>query len=104
MMNKLTMARISRVAMLSAVLSAAGGLELAQAQSPTPPASNAAVQSELLSLGEIEARLAAQGVKIKEIEVRDKVLEIEGYDEQGRKIELVVDRRTAEILSRRFDD
>jgi len=104
MMNKLTTARISRIAVLTAVLAAAGGLGLAQAQSQTPPASSAAAPGELLSLGEIEARLAAQGVKIKDIEVRDKVLEIEGYDEQGREIELVVDRRTAEILSRRFDD
>jgi len=104
MMSKLTTARISRIAVVTAMLAAAGGLGLAHAQSPTPPASNAAVPGELLSLGEIETRLATQGVKIKEIEVRDKVLEIEGYDAQGREIELVVDRRTAEILSRRFDD
>jgi len=100
---------ISRAALLAAVLATVGGLGLvhAQSQAQTPsqtPSTSATAPGQLLSLGEIETRLSSQGIKIKEIEVRDKVLEIEGYDSQGREIELVVDRRTAEILSQRFDD
>ena len=106
MMNNTTSKiSVSRAALLAAVLATAGGLGLvhAQSQAQTPPAS-ATAPGQLLSLGEIETRLSSQGIKIKEIEVRDKVLEIEGYDSQGREIELIVDRRTAEILSQRFDD
>ena len=57
--------------------------------------------AELLSLGEIESRLTAQGITIKEIELRDLVVEIEGYDANGHEVELLVDRRSGEILRAR---
>lgn len=57
----------------------------------------------LLSLGEIETRLTAQGITISEVELRDSVAEVEGRDAQGRKVELLVDRRTGEILSNKPD-
>ena len=57
----------------------------------------------LLSLGDIESRLTAQGIKIREIELRDSVVEVEGRDAQGRKVELLVDRRNGEILSQKLD-
>jgi len=60
--------------------------------------------STLLGLGEIESRMTAQGITIKEIELRDRVAEVEGHDANGRKIELLLDRRTGEILSRKHDD
>ncbi|SRR5690554_2317071 len=103
-MTKETMSKLSRAAVLAALLASAGGFSQAYGQTPPPATASPAAQEKLLSLGEIESRLDQQGVKMKEIEIRDKVLEIEGYDEQGREIELVVDRRTGEILSRRFDD
>jgi hypothetical protein len=56
-----------------------------------------------LSLGDLEGRMTAQGITIREIELRDNVAEIEGHDAQGRKIELLVDRRSGEILSRKVD-
>ena len=56
-----------------------------------------------LSLGDIESRLTAQGITIREIELRDPVVEVEGRDAQGRKIELLVDRRNGEILSQKLD-
>lgn len=56
-----------------------------------------------LSLGDLESRMTAQGITIREIELRDHVAEIEGRDAQGRKIELLVDRRSGEILSRKLD-
>lgn len=73
----------------------------------TPPGNLApadAASAKLLSLAEIETRLSSQGLRIKEIEVKDKLLEVEAYDTQGREIELLVDRRIAEILSRKLED
>ncbi len=58
----------------------------------------------MLSIGEIESRLTAQGIKVKEIEVRDLLAEVEGYDAQGREVELVIDRRSGETLSHKYDD
>jgi hypothetical protein len=58
---------------------------------------------DLLSLGDIETRLTAQGIKIREIELKDLVVEVEGRDADGRKVELLVDRRTGEILSQKLD-
>ena len=59
--------------------------------------------SAFSSLGDIESRLTAQGIKIREIELRDLVVEVEGRDAQGRKVELLVDRRNGEILSQKLD-
>jgi hypothetical protein len=56
-----------------------------------------------LSLGEIESKLTAQGITIREVELRSLVAEIEGRDAQGRKVELLVDRRSGEILSQKPD-
>ncbi|MCP5339638.1 MAG: PepSY domain-containing protein [Sinobacteraceae bacterium] len=68
----------------------------AQRRSPanTPP--------KFLGLTEIENRIAARRIRIKEIDIRDKALEIEGYDSQNRKLELIVDRRSGEVLSRKL--
>lgn len=76
------------------------------AADPAPAAAAPAASTappKVLGLTEIENRLAAEGIRIKEIELRDKLLEVEGYDAQNRKVELIVDRRSGEILSRRFD-
>ena len=67
-----------------------------QASAPT-------AASPVLSLGDIESRLTAQGITIREIELRDSVVEVEGRDAQGKKVELLVDRRNGEILSRKLD-
>ena len=77
------------------------------AQTPeTSPATSAPQPStsNVLSLSEIESRLEAQGLRVKEMEVHDKVLDVEAYDAQGRELDLIVDRRSGEILSRKFDD
>jgi len=51
-----------------------------------------------------EALLQRQGIRVQELEVRDHVVEVEGHDATNRKVEVTVDRRSGEILSRRFDD
>lgn len=67
---------------------------------------NAPVQvpANVLSIGEIENRLTAQGIKVKEIKVRDLLAKVEGYDAQGREVEMVIDRRNGETLSHEYDD
>lgn len=85
------------------LLGLAGFVQAQNAQS-TPAPRTAASSENLLGLGEIESRLSAQGITIKEIELRNKLAEIEGYDANGRKIELVLDRRNGETLSQKFDD
>jgi hypothetical protein len=99
--------------LLSVAIAAGAGLAMAQAQTPAPapaptsgPEQNApaATAKQMLGLGAIEAILQKEGIKVHELEVRDAVVEAEGRDASQRKVELVVDRRSGEILSRRFDD
>jgi hypothetical protein len=95
MINRpLAAAWIAAVAGIFAFVSLSAGAQ----QAPSPAAT-----SPVLSLGDIESRLTAQGITIHEIELRDSVVEVEGRDAQGRKVELLVDRRNGEILSRKLD-
>lgn len=77
-----------RSAMLS-LLVAAGSVT-------AQPASNAG----MLGMAELERRGIAEGLTVTEIEAKQRLGEIKGYDRQSRKVKLVVDRRTGEILSR----
>ena len=78
----------------------------ATAWADTAPVWNAKVEvpTGVLSVGDIESRLGAQGIKVKEVEIRDLIAEVEGYDAQGREVELVIDRRSGETLTHNFDD
>jgi hypothetical protein len=69
-----------------------------------PAQSSAASTKASMGLGEIESLLQRQGIRVQELEVRDSVVEAEGRDANNRKVEVIVDRRSGEILSRRFDD
>jgi multidrug efflux pump subunit AcrA (membrane-fusion protein) len=95
--------RAIRTALLIAAMATAGGLSLAFAQTESPAKSAVAVPATVLSLGEIESRLTAQGVTIREIEIRDLLAEVEGRDASGKKIKMVIDRRTGETLSHKID-
>lgn len=81
----------------------AGGVWAQNAPEKSAPEKLVNVPANVLSVGDIESRLGAQGIKVKEIEVRDLLAEVEGYDAQGREIEVVVDRRNGEILSHKYD-
>ena len=70
-----------------------------------PPAGAAATGARtMLSLTDIEKVANAQGLRVTELEVKDNVVEVEGRDSGNREVKLLVDRRSGEILSRRFDD
>lgn len=90
-------------AVLFASVAILAGLAGAQAGAQSAPAKVVNVPADVLSVGEIESRLTAQGIKVKEIEVRDLLAEVEGYDAQGREIEVVIDRRSGEMLSHKYD-
>ena len=77
--------------------------EAPQQQDP-PAASSSPAADKFLSLTEIERRVTATGIRVTEIEVKDRIVEVEGRDSSNREVDLVVDRRSGEILSRKLDD
>jgi len=93
-----------RAVMLAAMVTLTGmaGAAWAQTQNATEPAVK--VPANALSVSEIESRLTAQGIKVKEIEIDGLLAEVEGYDAQGREVEMVIDRRTGETLAHEYDD
>jgi len=60
-----------------------------------------AIPANALTIADIESRMAAQGISIKEVEMEGLLVEVEGFDTNGNKVELVLDRRSGEILSRK---
>ena len=51
-----------------------------------------------MQLPAIQARAIALGIQPTEFEIKGMIAEVEGTDAQGRKVELVLDRRTGEVL------
>ena len=99
-----TRSMAKRTVMLATIVAIAGGAGAAAwAQSTPVEKTGVTIPAGVLSLADIESRLAAQGIKVKEIEVRDLLAEVEGYDAQGREIEVVIDRRNGEMLAHKYD-
>jgi hypothetical protein len=73
-------------------------------QQDSNAASSAPAADKFLSLTEIERRVTATGIRVTEIEVKDRIVEVEGRDSSNREVDLVVDRRSGEVLSRKLDD
>jgi hypothetical protein len=90
--------------LIAGVLSIAGLAATAWAETAPEWNAKVAVPAGALSVGDIESRLSAQGIKVKEVEIRDLIAEVEGYDAQGREVELVIDRRSGETLAHKYDD
>jgi len=57
-----------------------------------------------IGMAELEQRGISEGITVTEIETKQRLAEVEGYDAQSRKVKLVIDRQTGEILSRRVKD
>lgn len=93
----------ARALMLATVVTLTG-VAGASAWAQNAPEKVVQVPANALSIGEIENRLTAQGIKVKEIKVRDLLAKVEGYDAQGREVEMVIDRRNGETLSHEYDD
>ena len=73
-------------------------------QAPPNRAVSPPAAEKFLTLAEIEQRVTASGIRVTEIEVKDRFVEVEGRDASNREVDLVVDRRSGEILSRKLDD
>jgi len=84
---------------LAAIITAsvlAAGMALAQQPATTP--------SNWLGMAELEKRGISEGITVTEIEAKQRLAEVEGYDAQSRKVKLVIDRQTGEVLSRRVKE
>lgn len=92
------------LSLLTATVLSTGALgilaEPAVAQQPSSEQSTSA----LLSIAEIERKVSAAGLQVTDIELRERVAEVEGKDGSGRKVEWIVDRHDGRILSRDLDD
>ncbi|MGH8178353.1 MAG: PepSY domain-containing protein [Steroidobacter sp.] len=100
-MNRSKQHRINVFARAASAVAAVG---MALAANPVQGADEFAAGEKTLSVAELESRVQAQGIKLTEMEIEGLLLEVEGRDAEGREVELVLDRRTGEILSKRFDD
>ncbi|MBX5461069.1 MAG: PepSY domain-containing protein [Steroidobacteraceae bacterium] len=71
------------------------------AEQATPTAS--AAPANLISLDEVESRLRNDGIRVEELKLRGHLVEAEGRDGSNREVEVIVDRRNGEVVSKRFD-
>jgi hypothetical protein len=71
------------------------GLPSVQSALP-PPISTAGV----LPQSEMDRRVASYGLYVTEMEIRDLLLKVEGYDSEKRKVKLILDRRNGDLLAR----
>ena len=72
--------------------------------SVSAPGATHSTSTSMLSLAELAQRASNEGIRAEEIEIHGWRLEVEGYDADNREVELVLDRRSGKVLSRRFDD
>lgn len=59
-----------------------------------------AAHTEVLGFDELEQIAIAEGITPTKLEARDLLLKVEGFDADGRKVKLHLDRRTGDVLSR----
>jgi len=90
-MSKKTLASLAAACVLAL------GVAWAQQPGTTTP-------SNWLGMAELERIGTNEGFTVTEIETKQRLAEVEGYDAQQRKVKLLVDRQTGEILSRRVKE
>lgn len=78
-------------------------IHIAIAQTPAPRHYNETARptAAVLSFEQLERIAAREMAQVTELEVRDLLLKAKGYDAQGMKVELLLDRRDGYVLSRR---
>mgnify|MGYP001351527728 CR=1 FL=1 len=93
---------------LALALAAIGGVSIhALAQSPAANTGTAATTAarpanKLLTFEQLERIAAREITRITEIEVKDLMFEAEGYNADGWKVEVVLDRRDGSVLSKKM--
>ena len=76
-----------------AVLTAASAAALARDKDRGPP------PADWMSVSDVAAKLAAQGLKVVEIEADDGLYEAKWFDGEGRRFKAKIHPRTGEIIS-----
>jgi len=61
-------------------------------------------QANWRGMAELEQIGISEGLTVTEIESKQRLAEVEGYDAQSRKVKLIIDRQTGEILSKRVKE
>jgi len=89
---------ITKKTLLPLLAASVLALGVAWAQQPVTP------QPGWLGMAELEQRGISEGITVTEIETKQRLAEVEGYDAQQRKVKLLIDRQTGEILSRRVKE
>lgn len=74
---------------------------LAQSSALRPHVETAPPATAVLPFEQLERIAAREMTHVTELEVRDLLLKAKGYDAQGMKVEILVDRRDGHVLSRR---
>lgn len=97
--------RIRNAAAVLGLAMAAGTVfQVASAQAPQAMGSAATAArptAKVLPFEQLERMAAREVPYITEIEIKDLLMEVEGRDAQGLKIELLMDRRDGQVLSRK---
>lgn len=68
------------------------------------PVTAQARQQSSMTFAALERRATALGIRPTELKIKDRLAEIEGWDRDGRKVEVKIDTQSGEVLHREFDD
>ncbi|WP_326525232.1 PepSY domain-containing protein [Sphingomonas sp.] len=93
----LSITRVAAIATGSLLLAGTAPVDSATAQ----PRASAAPS---MSFATLEQKAIGMGIRPTELKIGRRVAEIEGRDGQGREVEVKLDPRSGQVLSRKFDD
>lgn len=86
---------------LAALVGLSAHVAFAQSPAPRPYVDSPRPTAAVLPFEQLERIAAREMAHVTELEVRDLLLKAKGYDAQGMKVEVLLDRRDGYVLSRR---
>lgn len=86
---------------LAALAGLSGHVAFAQSAAPRPYVETTRPTAAVLPFEQLERIATREIAHVTELEVRDLLLKAKGYDAQGMKVEVLLDRRDGYVLSRR---
>lgn len=98
------MKSIRRSFLFSAIAAASiCGFASTPAQAGHSDVQQVTVPANALGAADIEKRVSAMGITVTEIEIDGLLADVEGIDAEGREVELVLDRRSGDVLSHKVE-